>query len=471
MSQLRSNLVNRYRNPLSTLNIFLIWCLRTFHVVSLHRKHFGGNNGGITYMGTVAKPLGALAIQRLKTPGYHAVGTVPGLYLAISDRGARSWILRTTIGAKRREIGLGAYPALPLASAHEEARRLRNLVAQGIDPIEDKRAKKSALIASQESSLTFERAALRYIDSQSAGWSNVKHAAQWHATLRDHAFPQIGHLHVRDITLAHVLSVLEPLWSMKTETASRLRGRIERVLAWATTRGYRHGINPATWRGQLDTVLPAPSKVTQEKHYPAVQIAHVSAFVQALQTMPGMGAKALAFSIFTAARSGEVRGARWQEIDLPHKRWTIPAARMKAGREHRVPLSEAAVKLLKSFPKHSATDVVFSSEKGGVLSDMTLSAVMRRMEFQDRDGRKAVPHGLRSTFRDWAAERTSYPAEVIEAALAHAKGDKVEAAYFRSDVFDKRRRLMDDWAAFLAQASIPANNVSAIRPRRSAAAK
>jgi integrase len=422
-------------------------------------------------MGSVAKALGALAIQRLKEPGYHAVGTVPGLYLAVSDRGARSWILRTTIGSKRREIGLGAYPAVPLVSAHEEARRLRSLVAQGVDPVEAKRAKKSALIASQESSLTFERAALRYIDSQSAAWRNVKHAAQWHATLRDHAFPRIGHLHVRDITLAHVLSVLEPLWSTKTETASRLRGRMERVLAWATTRSYRHGINPATWRGQLDTVLPAPSKVTQEKHYPAVQISQVSAFMQALQIMPGMGAKALAFSVFTAARSGEVRGASWSEIDLAHQLWTIPAQRMKAGREHRVPLSDAAIQLLMSFTKRPGSDVVFSSEKGGVLSDMTLSAVMRRMEFQDRDGRKAVPHGLRSTFRDWAAERTSYAAEIIEAALAHAKGDKVEAAYFRSDVFDKRRRLMDDWAAFLAQVSIPANNVSTIRPRRAAAAK
>ena len=411
-------------------------------------------------MGTVAKPLAALTVGRIKSPGYHAVGVIPGLYLAVSAAGARSWILRVTVGTKRREMGLGPFPAVPLAAAHEEARRLRGLIRQGIDPVEEKQSKKSALIANQESAVTFQRAAGRYIDAHSSGWRNPKHGAQWQATLSTYAFPIIGQLHVRDIKLSHVLAVLEPIWTTKTETASRLRGRIERVLAWSTTRGYRSGVNPATWRGQLDTVLPAPGKVATEKHYPAVQISQVASFRQVLSHVEGMGAKALMFALLTAARSGEARGARWGELDLENSVWIIPKERMKAGREHRVPLSGAAIAVVQSFPRNPGSDFVFPSSKGSALSDMTLSAVMRRMDFCDRDGRKAVPHGLRSTFRDWAADLTSYASEIVEAALAHAKSDKVEAAYFRSDLFDKRRRLLEDWSVFLNQIDVPAHNVS-----------
>lgn len=413
-------------------------------------------------MGVVAKPLAALTVGRIKSPGYHAVGVVPGLYLAVSDGGARSWILRTTVGTKRREIGLGPFPAVPLAAAHEEARRLRDLIRQGVDPVEEKQAKKSALIAKQESSVTFQRAAERYIDAHSSAWRNPKHGAQWQATLSNYAFPIIGQLHVSDIKLNHVLAVLEPIWTSKTETASRLRGRIERVLAWSTTRGLRSGVNPATWRGQLDTVLPAPGKVATEKHYPAVQISQAALFRQALSQVEGTGAKALLFALLTAARSGEVRGARWSEVNLKSKVWIVPKERMKAGREHRVPLSSAAMAVIQSVIRNPESDLIFASTKASALSDMTLSAVMRRMEFYDRDGRKAVPHGLRSTFRDWSAELTSYASEIVEAALAHSKSDKVEAAYFRSDLFDKRRRLLEDWSVFLNRVSVSTRNVTSI---------
>ena len=405
-------------------------------------------------MGSISTPLGALAVQRLKDPGYHAVGTVPGLHLAVGASGSRSWILRTMVGAKRREIGLGSYPALPLAGAHEKARHFRALIADGIDPVGEKRDKRSALIASQQSSITFKVAAQKYIDSQSSAWKHPKQAAQWQGSLRDYAFPKLGAMLVRDIQLAHVLAALEPIWTTKTETASRVRGRIERILAWCQTRGYRSGINPATWRGQLDTVLPAPGKVTKELHYPAVQVDQAPSFMNALRQAEGLGAKALAFGMLTAARSGEVRGATWGEFDFERKVWIVPEGRMKAEREHRVPLSPQALALIQSLGRHPESQLVFPSNKGVMLSDMTLSAVMRRMNFCDRDGRKSVPHGLRSTFRDWAAERTKYPAEIVEAALAHGKGDKVVGAYFRSDVFEKRRGLMRDWAIYLSKVDV-----------------
>jgi integrase len=417
-------------------------------------------------MGSIAKPLAALSVGRIKTPGYHAVGVVPGLYLSVTLGGARSWILRTVVGAKRREIGLGSYPLISLAAAHEEGRRLRILIRQGIDPVEEKRANKSALMATQESAITFERAAHRYIDAHSSGWRNPKHAAQWLSTLTTYAFPVMGALHVRDIKLSHVLAALEPIWTTKTETASRVRGRIERILAWATTRGMRSGVNPACWKGQLDTVLPSPGKVATEKHYPAVQLGQAANFKAALTGMQGIGARSLSFALLTAARSGEVRGATWNEFDLANKVWTIPSTRMKAGREHRVPLSSAAIRIVQTQNRTPDSDFVFASATGLSLSDMTLSGVMRRMEFFDRDGRRAVPHGLRSTFRDWAAERTSYSSEIVEAALAHSKSDKVEAAYFRSDLFDKRRRLLDDWSAFLGQVESPTKNVRAIGQQR-----
>ena len=252
-------------------------------------------------------------------------------------------------------------------------------------------------------------------------------------------------MQVRDVGLPQVLAVLQPIWKTKTETASRLRGRIESVLDWATARGYREGLNPARWKGHLDHLLPSPGKIVKAGHHAAVPVGEAGAFMQALRAQQGTGAKALEFAILTAARSGEARGATWREIDIDQAMWVVPGDRMKAGKEHRVPLSDAALALLRELPRIAGTDLVFPAPRGGLLSDMTLVAVTRRM------GVAAVPHGFRSTFRDWCSERTNHPREVAEMALAHTIGDKVEAAYRRGDLFEKRRALMSEWAAFLAK--------------------
>lgn len=393
-----------------------------------------------------AKELSAIEVRNLTAPGVHFVGGVAGLALRIKDTGAKSWILRTLVGSNRRDMGLGGFPDVSLAQAREDARVARAKVRAGVDPIDEARAARSALIAAQLSMLTFQQAAEAYIDAHKAGWKNEKHQKQWASTLQAYAFPKIGTVLVRDVELPQVLAVLEPIWKTKTETASRLRGRIESVLDWATARGYREGLNPARWRGHLDKLLPRPSKVAKVEHHSALPVADVGAFMVQLRSQEGLGARALEFAILTAARSGEVRGATWKEIDLEAGAWTIPGERMKAGREHRVPLSADAVELLKTLPRHADTNLVFVGAKGGPLSDMTLSAVLRRMKAP------CVPHGFRSTFRDWAAERTTYPNEMAEMALAHTISSKVEAAYRRGDLFEKRRRMMDDWAKFCATA-------------------
>jgi integrase len=290
--------------------------------------------------------------------------------------------------------------------------------------------------------VTFEQAARSYIAAHESGWRNAKHAQQWRNTLASYAYPEIGGLMVRNVELAHVLAVLEPIWTEKTETATRLRGRIEQVLDWATARGHRDGLNPARWRGHLDKLLARPSKIVDVEHHAALPFTEMGDFMRRLSDANGTGARALEFAILTAARSGEVRGATWAEIDLKAAVWTVPGNRMKMGREHRAPLSPPAISLLKLLPRMAGTDLVFPAPRGGTLSDMTLTAVVRRMKVA------AVPHGFRSTFRDWASERTNYPRDVAEMALAHSIGDKVEAAYRRGDLFEKRRRLMADWATF-----------------------
>lgn len=396
-------------------------------------------------MPKVAKELGALAVSRLKTPGLHPVGGVAGLRLQVTPTGARSWVMRTVVGSKRRELGLGAYPEVPLADARRLALLAKEQITGGIDPVAERKAARSALIAEQAKAMTFEDCAGKFIEAQEAGWRNAKHGQQWRNTLKTYAYPVIGSMLVSDVTLANVLKVLEPIWTTKTETASRLRGRIESVLDWAKGRGYRTGDNPAAWKGNLDAQLAKAGKVARVDHHTALPVAEVGAFMQRLRAAEGQGARALEFAILTAARSGEVRGATWAEIDLDAGIWTVPGERMKAGKEHRVPLSAAALQLLKAQPTIAGIDYVFSAARGGPLSDMTLSAVLRRMEVE------AVPHGFRSTFRDWVSERTSYPGDMAELALAHVIGNKVEAAYRRGDQFDKRRRLMEEWAAFCAK--------------------
>lgn len=395
-------------------------------------------------MPKIARELSAIEVSRLKAPGLVSVGVVPGLHLQVSATGARSWILRVKVGSKRRDMGLGQFPGVTLAQARDKARQARGLIEQGHDPILERERAQSKLKAEQASAITFESAAHAFMDAKSAEWSNPKHAAQWTATLKTYAYPVIGQLHVADVKQTHVLQILEPIWASKTETASRLRGRIENVLDWAKARGYRKDDNPARWRGHLDKLLSAPEKTTKVVHHPAVPVNEVSAFYAALQPRTGMAARALEFALLTAARSGEVRGCTWTELDLEAGLWVIPADRMKARKEHRVPLSGTAIALLNALPRVEGSEFVFAAPRGGALSDMALTGVMRRM------GLAFVPHGLRSTFRDWTAERTNYPRDLAEKALAHVLESKVEAAYQRSDMLERRAHMMDAWAKFLA---------------------
>ncbi|MEQ1686528.1 MAG: integrase arm-type DNA-binding domain-containing protein [Burkholderiaceae bacterium] len=392
-----------------------------------------------------AKERSALEVQRLVAPGFHAVGVVAGLHLRVKPTGARSWILRATVGDLRRDIGLGAYPDVTLAQARDKAREAREAIVGGTDPVHERQERESALRAAQAKAMTFDQATTAYIESQETAWKNPKSAQQWTNSLNRYAFPVIGKMHVGDVELAHILKILEPIWKDKTVTATRVRGRIEKVLNWAKGRGHRTGDNPAAWKGNLEAQLAQPQKITAAVHHAALPLGEVSAFMHRLRGAEGMGARALEFLILTAARSGEARGATWAEIDLDAKVWTVPASRMKMKKEHRVPLSEAAIKLLRKLPRVAGTDLVFPSPRNLQLSDMTLTAVLRRLDVP------AVPHGFRSTFRDWASERTSYPRDAAEMALAHAIGDKVEAAYRRGDLFEKRRKMMDDWARFCSQ--------------------
>ena len=422
-----------------------------------------------------AKELSALAVSKLKTEGRYAVGGADGLHLRIAGA-SRAWVLRLAVGTRtdakgntvvhRRDIGLGSYPEVSLAEAREKARELRKQVRDGIDPIEERKVTKVRAALEAAKSKTFEECANAYIEANRAGWKNEKHVQQWQNTLATYAFPKIGQLPVAAIDTGLVLSVLQQetgedkahLWHAKTETASRLRGRLESILDWAAFRGYREGENPARWKGHLEHELPARSKVQKIEHHAALPYAELGAFMVELRKREGLSARALEFAILCASRSGEVRGATWAEIDLPGRIWTVPAERMKAGKEHRVPLSDEAVKLLEALPRIVGNDYVFPAPRGGQLSDMALTAVLRRME---RGG--LTQHGFRSTFRDWAGETTAYPREVCEHALAHKLADGVEAAYQRGDLLAKRARLMADWARYCGTVQGNAENVVAMK--------
>ncbi len=404
-------------------------------------------------MPKVAKALSALEVKRLNTPGVHAVGTVPGLMLRVGDTGQRYWFLRTTIKGKRTDIGIGSYPETSLADAHAEGRRLKAKIAVGGDPVAERAAPAKA--AKQ----TFRAVADAYIDSHRSGWKNDKHAQQWANTLETYAHSVIGTKNVGDVTVADVLAILQPIWAVKNETATRVRQRIELVLSYGMALGHApKGLNPAAWRGNLDNLLPKPSKVAKVEHHPAVPFPDAPHFFQRLQEMPGMGARCLEFVMLTACRSGEARLAIWGEFDLTAGIWTIPAVRMKAGREHRVPLSGPVLALLKALPRLEDEPLVFPGMKPKKpLSDMTLTACMRRLNVKDQEGRQCVPHGLRSTFRDWASEVTNTPNEIVEMALAHAIENAAEAAYRRGDLLRKREQLMADWAAFIGDTASDEN--------------
>lgn len=397
-----------------------------------------------------ATELSAREVSRITKSGSHPVGGVAGLLLRVSTSGARSWVLRTTLGTRinqrgqqvprRRDIGLGGYPDVTLAHAREKARQKRELVDRGIDPVEERKAAKRALQASYVKFLTFSDAAHQCHKVKATEFRNEKHAAQWISTLERYAIPILGNFPVDEIETAHVYKVLEPIWQTKTETATRLRQRIETVLRWAYAKNKISRENPARWADNLQELLPKPSKVHRVQHLAALPYQQLPEFMTALRQRKGVGAKALEFAILTAARSGEVRGATWQEIDLEAKVWTIPGDRMKAGRTHRTPLSHAAVLLLESLPRKG--DYLFSAQRGGMLSDMALTKVTRSMEVN------AVPHGFRSTFKDWCRECTRYPDEVSELALAHVNSDATRAAYARSELLVQRRELMTAWAEF-----------------------
>jgi len=402
-------------------------------------------------MPKIAKALTALEVKRLTKPGLHAVGTVAGLCMLVKpatdgQQQPRSWVLRTSIGTRRAELGLGGYPTITLAQAIERARTALDQIRVGIDPAAERRAKRQTI------EWTFQRCAEAYIAAHRAGWRNAKHAAQWESTLKAYVYPKFGAKHVRDVTKAEVLAAIEPGWTDINETMVRVRNRIELVLSWAMQRGYRpEGPNPARWKGNLDATLPKPSKVNKRKHFEAVPIDDMHSFMVKLRGIEGMGARALEFTVLTAMRSGAVRQAEWAEIDLQAAVWTAPAEHMKSDRPHRVPLSDQALQLLEALPRFEGVAHVFPGPKGKPLSDMTLTQAMRRM------GLTAVPHGFRSTFSDWCAERTSTPAEVREMALAHSIGDKTEEAYRRGDLFEKRRELMALWAKFIDTAPAKGN--------------
>jgi integrase len=388
--------------------------------------------------------LSAVALPKLREPGlYHDGG---GLYLQVTRGGARTWVYRFMLHGRAREMGLGPLHIVSLAEARDKAREARKLRHEGIDPIEARRAKQAEDRLAAATAMTFQECAERYIEAHRAGWKNPKHAKQWPSTLETYVYPTFSALPVQVVDVGLVMKVLEPIWKTKPETASRVRGRIESILDWATARGYRKGENPARWRGHLDKLLPARGKVQKVKHHPALPYFEIGDFITALREQEGTAARALEFLILTATRTGEVIGGRWDEFDPEKKVWTIPGDRMKAAKEHRVPLSGRALAIVDEMKAERVNEHPFvfpGGRPGRPLSNMAMLKLLERMGRGD-----LTAHGFRSSFRDWAAEMTLFPTEVAEMALAHTVSDKVEAAYRRGDMFQKRRELMEAWARY-----------------------
>ena len=401
-------------------------------------------------MGQQIQRLSALAVTRASKPGLYADGA--GLYLRVSRNGAKSWAFRYTLKGKPREMGLGGLTKVTLADARKKAADVRLLLSDGHDPLglrqqeEVRRAAEEKLTAARV--MTFDKCAEAYIAAHEMSWRNEKHKQQWRNTLATYVSPVFGSTPVQDVDIDLLMRVVEPLWSQKTETARRIRGRIEVILDWARVRGYRSGENPARWRGHMDQLLPARSKVRSVKHHAALPYSEIPAFMKELRKIPGNSAAALEFLILTAGRTAEVIYARWPEIDLKNKIWTVPADRMKSRREHRVPLSATAIAVLKRMEESKGEYVVPGRTGNSPLSNMALLMTLGRMNRAD-----ITAHGFRSTFRDWAAECTSFPSEVVEMALAHVIEGKTEAAYRRGDLLEKRRQLMDAWTNYSGMTS------------------
>lgn len=417
-------------------------------------------------MSRLLERLNALQIKRLAEPGYYLDGG--GLYLQVTGGGAKSWIFTYTLKGKTREMGLGPLDFVGLAEARVLAHEARKLKHEGIDPIEHRKAMKVVEVLEEAKGITFDDAIDAYIEANKSAWRNEKHAKQWKTSLSTYASPHMGSLAVADVGTDQILKALQPIWGSKVVTATRVRGRIENVLDWATARGYRQGDNPARWTGHLDKILPAKAKVKLVKHHAALPYAGLPVFMRKLAELDSLSSKALTFTILTAARTGEVLGLEWDEIDLEQKVWTVPAERMKGKKEHRVPLSQAAIDILsdmadrwralearRSRPKSAGPaptepiGPVFPGARAGKgLSNMSMLKVLKTLRRPD-----LTTHGFRSTFRDWAAETTEHAGEIVEMALAHTLANKVEAAYRRGDLFAKRRALMDDWANACAVAA------------------
>lgn len=397
--------------------------------------------------------LTAAKVTKTREPGHYGDGG--GLWLQVANQGSKSWVFRYTLAGKAREMGLGPLHTVSLAEARERAAACRKQLLDGMDPIEQRNAGRQAAVAAAARVQTFDKCAEQYIEAHRAGWRNAKHVLQWETTLKTYASPVFGALPVSAVDTSLVMKVLSPIWTSKTETATRLRGRIEKVLAWATVQGLRHGENPARWRDHLDKLLPAPEKVAAVEHHAALPYSRMGEFMALLRAHPGTSARAVELVILTAARTSEVFNATRSEFDLDRAVWTVPKERMKAGREHRVPLSDAALALLRAATPEEGADYIFPGGKEGrPLSNMAGLQLLKRMGFGDY-----TVHGFRSTFRDWAREQTNFPREVAEAALAHVVKDKTEAAYARGDLLEKRALLMQAWADYCARPVVAGDNV------------
>lgn len=396
--------------------------------------------------------LSAMAVKAATTPGYYFDGN--GLYLQVANGGSKSWVLRYAVNKRQREMGLGSLVTFTLAEARDRATKYRQMIADGLDPIDERRNALLIKRMAEANVITFAAAAEKYIAANKSSWRNDKHQDQWRNTLTTYAEPVIGDMSVALVTTAHIMRILEPIWTTKTETATRVRGRVEKVLDWAKVQGYRTGDNPAAWRGHLSEALPKPSKVAVGKHHAALPWAEIGAFMAELKAMPGIAARALELIILCGTRTSEALNSTWSEFDLDAGLWVIPRERMKSFREHRVPLSEPAIRILRAL-QHVGAFVFPGAKEGTPLSNMSCLAVLKRMGRPD-----LTVHGFRSTFRDWISESTAYPRDVAEAALAHTIEDKSEAAYRRGDLIEKRRALMSDWANYCAAVRVPAGVVT-----------
>ena len=416
-----------------------------------------------------AKELSALSVAKIKENGRHAVGGVDGLHLRIVDD-SRAWVLRVAVGKKvddqgkvkihRRDIGLGSFPEVSLSEAREKARELKKKIRDGIDPLQEKQERLNALKIQKHLAKTFRECAEVVIAKKTLELKNQKHIGQWSSTLETYIYPTLGDLIVGTITKVDIAAVLEPIWIEKNETAKRIRGRIETIFDYAKAMGYFVGNNPAEWKGNLEPIL---GNLKQESRpHPSLPYEQVAGFIQHLGQKKGISPKALEFAILTACRSGEIFGAKWHEIDFKNKVWIIPKERMKADKEHRVPLSQQAINLLESIqPYTQLHDFIFPAPRSGeMLSDMSLTTLIRRLHEQKfkensigyidpKQNRIITTHGFRSTFRDWSADKTDYPREVCEHVLAHKLPDEVEAAYLRGAYLEKRKGLMSDWATYI----------------------